>query len=147
MYTIDTSVWVNGLISSEKGHADSRALLDHLALIEAPVIVPTLLHVEVAGAVSRIRHDPRLAAEFADEIMRLDFLTAIPLTARLASLAAKLAADRELRGADAVYAAVAQAYRCDLISRDNEHLTRLAGVVTALTPAAALARLNAPPTS
>jgi hypothetical protein len=51
-----------------------------------------------------------------------------------------------LRGADAVYAAVAQQAGCTLISLDHEHLTRLGSIVVVRTPAAALTDL-VPPTS
>jgi len=56
--------------------------------------------------------------------------------------ASALAAQQALRGADAVYAAVAVQYECALISLDNEHLTRLAGVVETRTPADLLTELT-----
>jgi len=49
-----------------------------------------------------------------------------------------------LRGADAVYAAVAQQAGCTLISLDHEHLTRLGSIVIFRTPAALLAELISP---
>jgi predicted nucleic acid-binding protein len=49
--------------------------------------------------------------------------------------AANLAADYSLRGADAVYATVALAHGCDLVSLDHEHITRLASVLQVRTPA------------
>jgi hypothetical protein len=51
-----------------------------------------------------------------------------------------------LRGADAVYAAVAPQAGCTLISLDHEHLTRLGSIVMVRTPAAVLTEL-VPPTS
>jgi hypothetical protein len=51
-----------------------------------------------------------------------------------------------LRGADAVYAAVAQQSGYTFISLDNEHLTRLGSIIMVRTPAMVLADL-APPTS
>ena len=58
----------------------------------------------------------------------------VPLDARLADQASKLAAKHGLRGADSIYAAVANTYNCTLISLDNEHLTRLTGIITVQTP-------------
>jgi predicted nucleic acid-binding protein len=63
----------------------------------------------------------------------------------LADQALPLAAQHRLRGADAVYAAVALAYTTTLISLDNEHLNRLSGIVSVLTPAQALAQIRATP--
>jgi len=57
--------------------------------------------------------------------------------------ASTIAAHQALRGADAVYAAVAQQQGC-AFSLDNEHLTRLAGVVETRTPADLLTELTAP---
>ena len=45
--------------------------------------------------------------------------------------------DARRRGADAMYAAVAHQVGSTLISRDNEHLTRLNGIITVRTPEAA----------
>jgi predicted nucleic acid-binding protein len=56
-----------------------------------------------------------------------------------------LAARHGLRGADAIYAAVAVQSGCTLISLDNEHLTRLVGIVSVLTPATALANQTPTP--
>ncbi len=76
-------------------------------------------------------------------------LRLIFLSRALALAAANLAALHRLRGADAVYAAVAQQYGTTLISLDGEHLRRLAGIVPVLTPADALATVmpSTPPSS
>lgn len=66
----------------------------------------------------------------------------IPLDDTLAQEAAELAADRALRGADAVYVAVARRHGCALVSLDREQRERAAAVVRALTPAEALAELE-----
>ena len=67
--------------------------------------------------------------------------------AELEHEAAVLAGKYRLRGADAVYTAVAQQYGTTLVSRDREHLTRVAGIVLALHPAVALAALFISPTA
>jgi hypothetical protein len=59
----------------------------------------------------------------------------------LAKLAAGLAATHRSRGADAGYAAVATEFNCTLISLDNEHLSRLIGVLDMINPDTALTRL------
>jgi predicted nucleic acid-binding protein len=52
----------------------------------------------------------------------------------LAQAAARLAADHALRGADAVYMALALELSLPLITLDNEQLTRSSGVITASKP-------------
>jgi len=59
MYTIDSSVWVNGFDRREPGHDTSRQLLDLVAQRAIPIIVPILVLVEVAAAIS-IEDDARV---------------------------------------------------------------------------------------
>jgi predicted nucleic acid-binding protein len=71
-------------------------------------------------------------------------VTVVALDAALGHQARALAAQYGLRGADAVYAAVAQQAGCTLISLDHEHLMRLGSIVMVRTPAAVLAELISP---
>jgi predicted nucleic acid-binding protein len=104
---------------------------------------------EVAGAISRTRNDPVQAEAFATTLGRLPNVTVVALDVALGYQARALAAQHGLRGADAVYAAVAQQAGCTLISLDHEHLTRLGSIMMVRTPAAVLADLlpPAPPSS
>jgi predicted nucleic acid-binding protein len=141
MYTIDASVWVNGFDQREPGHQISRQVLELLSQQSIPIVVPNLVLAEVAGAISRTRNDPTQAQMFAVALNNLPNVTVMPLDEMLAHQTLALAAQHGLRGADAVYASVAMHAGCTLITLDNEQLTRLAGVVTTQTPAAALADL------
>lgn len=134
MLTIDASVWVNADSPHEPASAASRAFLDRIAAAQTRIIVPTLLRVEVAGAISRVRKDAPLALEYSERLSALPFVRWIALDDSMAARAAALAAAHGLRGADAVYAAVALAHDCELISLDHEHLTRLATVLRVRTP-------------
>ncbi|WP_417909451.1 type II toxin-antitoxin system VapC family toxin [Candidatus Electronema sp. PJ] len=138
MYTVDASVWINGFDQREKGHEHSRALLEFLRKENIPMFIPNLVLAEAAGTISRTRQDAGKAQAFAAALSRLPNIFLIPLDSSLAERAASLAAQHGLRGADSVYAAVAKKYDCILISLDNEHLTRLAGVVAVQRPEDAL---------
>lgn len=140
MYTVDASVWINAVEPAEPDHAASRQLLGLLRGRSDAVVVPTLALVEVAGAASRLR-DPERARRLVRIVARLHIVQWVPLDGALAAAAAQLAATHRLRGADAVYAAVAQRASAVLVSRDHEHLTRLAGIIPVLHPAGALAAL------
>ena len=137
-------MWVNADSPAEPGHAASRALLDLLASQGTTVVVPTLLAVEFAGVIARIRGDSALAEDMARALLALPTLRWVALDDPLARQAVELAARHRLRGADAVYAAVALAHGCDLVSLDHEHLTRLPSVLHTITPGDALARLKGP---
>ena len=137
MYTIDASVWVNSFDQREAGHEGSRQLLEMLRDQALPIIVPNLALAEVAGAMSRTRNDPLQAQAFTASLEQLPNLTVLPLDVELGQRALELAAQHGLRGADTVYAAVAKHVGSTLISRDNEHLIRLNGIITVRTPEAA----------
>jgi predicted nucleic acid-binding protein len=59
----------------------------------------------------------------------------VPLDGALADRAAHLAATARLRGADAVYAAVAQQYATTLVTLDRQQLDRLPANIRTLCPA------------
>jgi predicted nucleic acid-binding protein len=134
MLTIDASVWVNADSPTETGSRESRAFIDHVVASNTVVIVPTLLRVEVAAAIGRARRDAKLAREYSERLAMLPFIRWVGLDGALAERAAGLAAEYGLRGADAVYAAVALAHGCELISLDGEHLERLPAVVRVRAP-------------
>jgi len=145
VFTIDASVWVNAYSPAEPGQAASLALLTTLLSVGTKIVVPTLLPVEVAGVIARTRGNPDLAEQMAAALRALPSLQWVPLDDLLAERATQLAARHRLRGADAVYAAVAWLHGCDLVSLDHEHLGRLTGIVATLTPAEALARVQSVP--
>lgn len=147
MYTVDTSVWVNSFDQREAGHSTSRLLLEQIAQQAIPVVVPYLLLVEVACAISRTRQNVAQAEAFALALRQLPNITFVPLEHLLAREALTLGAQHGLRGADAVYAAVALSAGCALVSLDKEHLTRVRNVVTVYSPAELLSYLHAPPQS
>ncbi|MCP3962435.1 MAG: type II toxin-antitoxin system VapC family toxin [bacterium] len=138
MYTVDASVWVNAFDQREPGHETSWRFLEAVHAQTLTVVVPNLLCVEIAGAISRTRNEPARAQEFATAVAHLPNVTLLPLDEELAQEAQHLAAQNGLRGADAIYAAVAIHADCTLVSLDQEHLTRLTAVVPAIAPEEAL---------
>jgi predicted nucleic acid-binding protein len=129
----------------EPGHQVSRQFLDLLRAQALPVIVPNLVLVEVSGAISRTRRAPEQAQAFAFALGRLPHVTIRALDEILTIQALAVAAQHGLRGADAVYAAVALEVGSTLVTLDSEHLTRLSTLMTVCTPALALATLAPPP--
>lgn len=137
-YTIDASVFVNAFNPHEKGHAKSLQILSAIQKRGDPVIVPALIVPEIASAVARAANDSTGAIQYANATAALPHLTLVSLTATVARQAADLAANHRLRGADAVYVAVARRYGTTLVSRDDEQRTRGAEVVACQTPEEAL---------
>lgn len=145
MLTIDASVHLNALNAGEEGSRQSRALLEQVFLRPWPVYSPTFLLVELAGAVARVLNDADRGTEVALSVKNLPGQIWMPLDTVLAEEAARVAAAHRLRGADAVYAAVARRHGAMLVTRDREQLERLPPTVATVTPEEALARLNETP--
>ncbi len=145
MFTIDASVHINALNAEEDGSADSVEFLRQVHTRPWPVFSPTLLLVEVAAAVARATDDTRQGIAMAQAIDGLPGQVWVPLDALLAADAMRLAAEHRLRGADAIYAAVAHRQASLPVTRDRQQLKRLRTSLTVLTPSEALARLTASP--
>ena len=142
MYTLDASIFLRDAVPTDPDHAVCHALITQLYKDNTMIIVPLLVLVEIAGALSRTFHDPirsRLEVELLHDLHNISF---IPLDETLAQLAAELAADRGLRGSDAVYVAVAQRYGSTLVSLDREQRERARLVIRSLTPVEALDELQ-----
>jgi predicted nucleic acid-binding protein len=141
MYTLDASVFVRDADPRDPEHAACRRLLEHLAANALPIIVPVFVLVEVAGALSRELRDPIRARLFVEALQSLPTISFVAFDDTVAAEAANLAADRALRGADALYVAVALRAGCQLVTLDNEMRIRAAPVVTARTPAEVLTEI------
>ena len=142
MFTVDASVHINALSPLENGSLESRLFLERVFRRPWPVFSPTLLLVEVAAAVARVFADTGRGLGMAQVVRGLPGQAWIALGDAMAADAARLAAECRLRGADAVYAAVAQRYGTMLVTRDRQQLERLRSTLTVVTPPEALAHLD-----
>lgn len=144
MYTLDANIFVRDASPHDPDHAVCHALIAQLYQSSTSIVLPNLVLAEIAGALSRSFRDPIRARLEVDLLRDLHTIRIIPLDDTLAQEAAELAADRALRGADAIYVAVARRHNCTLVSLDREQRERAAPVVRVLTPEEALAELAAP---
>jgi predicted nucleic acid-binding protein len=132
---IDASVWVAVFRAGDVHHATGLAFLEAALARGADLHVPSLALVEVAGVFAR----QSVTGAAARRTVRA--LTAVPLLQRhdlddgLADMACNLAARCRLRGADAVYVALAAQLRLPLITLDHEIIDRARRVARAITPA------------
>jgi predicted nucleic acid-binding protein len=132
--TLDASVFVSACRSCEPGYTASRTLLSSMRDEGTPLIEPGILPVEVGAALCRTGSDPALARDFALAILALPYLTLANVDERLARRAVALATECRLRGADALYAAVAVHYGARLVTLDGEQLSRAPAAVHACKP-------------
>lgn len=138
MWTLDASVVTRSYDRADPAYTDCLALVDGLDQHAIPIIVPRLLITEIAGSLRRILGDPIRARLGSEAWTRLPHVQLVTLDDALLDEAALLAADRALKGADAVYVAVAHRHGCTL---DREQRERAAPVVPVMTPQEALAAI------
>ena len=134
MLTLDANVFVSGLTPSYSSFPDSLALLTRIRTERLSVFCPSLVLPECAGAVIRPTGRLTLAHRALAFVQTLPEIEIVDLTTDRARRAADIAILCRLRGADAVYAAVAQAYGTTLITWDGELLTRGIAAVPTMTP-------------
>lgn len=131
---IDASVFVAASRPSESHYRNSLEFLARLRNSKENVFCPTLVLAECAAAIARTTHNPQLAEQIVRLIETWPDMQLIPLTHTLASQASSLAGQHRLRGADAVYVAVAASNDATLITWDIEMLERSSKAVTTLDP-------------
>ena len=142
MLTLDANVFVAAEIRSEPDHESSRHVV--MAAVEKGLRLhlPWLAVVEASVAIGRRFGSADPAARVAAELTGMPGAIFHPLDRSLALLATAMGAEHRLRGADAVYAAVARKYGTCLITCDDELRRRTAGAIDALTPQEWLERLS-----
>jgi predicted nucleic acid-binding protein len=137
-YTIDASVFLNGLNPAEVGYVDSNKLLVQVRAKAVPIIVPSLLFPEVAATISRVQGDANMARSFAHALRNWPNMIVIPLDDALSGEAVDAAARYHLRGSDAVYVAVAIRFDTILVTLDREQRSRASAVIVTISPADAI---------
>ena len=140
MFVVDASVWVARYVPTDAHHDPSFRWLQGLVDDMVPIYAPMLLLPELAGPVSRRMADPAEAVDAVEVLLELPTLHLEPLDADLAHDSWLLAAERGLRGADAVYLALAEFLGFPLVTWDREQLERAPDVISVSTPAELLER-------
>jgi predicted nucleic acid-binding protein len=130
---VDASVMVSRLVAGDVNHEASRRWLDDHIASGGLLIAPALLLPELAGAIAR-RTNRGLARRAIAALLRLPELRVVAIDARLAEVAARLAGDLHLRGADAVYVATAAHLRLPLVTWDAEQRERGAARIRVMAP-------------
>ncbi len=113
---------------------ESQRFLDRLRQDNVALVCPTLVITETVAAIARTSRNTVAAQQAGTFLEGFVALILVSLDAVLARQAAVFAATHYLRGADAVYLAVAQQHDATLITWDTEMLQRGPAVLPTLTP-------------
>lgn len=132
--TVDACVFVSAACPSDVNYAASREFLRRVRAAAEPVICPTLVLPECAAAIFRPTHDAQLAAQVVTMVAQFPGVEFHALDTPRAHRAAEIAVRCALRGADAVYVAVAEEFSATLVTWDAEVLQRAPGTLTRLIP-------------
>lgn len=133
---LDASVWVSASIPDDVHHRSTRAWLAAVSSTDT-LVSPALGLLETAGAVSRRTGSPALARRIVAAIERLPNVIIVIPDAELWTLSVESAAARGLRGADAMYVALAHALGFPLATWDADQRKKAEPRVRVITPAAA----------
>lgn len=134
MMVVDASVWVSRFLPEDAFHQASRMWLIEMATAGVALVAPTIVLAEVSGSIARRTGNDQLSYQIVQQIRQLPSVQFIAVDDTLGQLAAQTASTYRLRGADAVYMAVAQRLQIPLISWDQEQLDRAAAGVTTFRP-------------
>lgn len=134
MLTIDANVFVSVSAPAETFHAISVEFLSRVQNAQIPVICPTLVLPETASGIIRPTGNVPAAQLAVTGITNFPNILLLELTQDQASRAVNITATCRLRGADAVYVAVAQKHGTTLITWDAEVLARGTAAASVLSP-------------
>lgn len=132
---IDASVWVSLFRADDVHHGIATSFVEAAIAARAELHVPNLAPAEIAGVFARQTQSTKLATRTVRAALAIPGVQRHGCDDALADQAYMIAARCKLRGADAVYAALAQHLRMPLITFDREILLRTARLVRGATPA------------
>ena len=136
MSVVDASVWVSVLLPQDVHHRTARRWLDARLASDETIVSPVLLLSEVGGAIARQMRSPETAARALKFIEGIPGLRLVPVDHRLGRASAELAVRLGLRGADAIYVAVAAHLKIPLVTLDAEQRERAREVIEVSMPQA-----------
>jgi predicted nucleic acid-binding protein len=131
---VDASVWVALFWPDDPRHAASRSWIELQVGEGEEMLIPAIAMPEVAGPIRRRTGDRNLAQQAVSTMLEVPGVTVVPVTEELGRLSGELSALLALKGADAVYAALAFTESVTLVSWDSEQLERCPGHIATRTP-------------
>lgn len=134
MIVVDASIWVSRFLPEDAFHQVSRTWLIDVTMAGVFLVAPTIVLAEVSGAIARRTGNSQLGYQIVQQIGQLPTLRLIAVDDGLGQVAAQIASTLRLRGADAVYLAVAHRLQIPLVSWDREQLDRASVLVTTYRP-------------
>ncbi|HEX9721731.1 MAG TPA: type II toxin-antitoxin system VapC family toxin [Candidatus Paceibacterota bacterium] len=135
MFCVDASVFLSAAKGDEPYSKQSKGFLDSVESEGHKMLVPEILIPEVASGLFRATKNSKFSLEFVGALRGLPNCTFVPVDGRLADRAAKIICETGLRGADAIYVALAFEYAVPLVTLDKEQFEKGKKVIDVVSPA------------
>ncbi len=124
--TIDSSVIISSLLKNEPRHKEAFEIWESVLTGKNLAFMPYSVLVEVVAAIRRRTGSEKLAFEIKQELLNIESLSFVVLDDKSAIEAADLAAKTAARGMDALVIQVAKEFETELISFDEELMSKVA---------------------
>jgi len=122
--TLDSSVIIASLLEKEPRHREALDIWGTILSGNNVAIMPYSVLVEVVAAIKRRTGSESLALEVKEELLNIETISFIILDDKSAVEAADLAAKTGVRGMDALLIQVAKEFGTELISFDEEMMSK-----------------------
>jgi predicted nucleic acid-binding protein len=131
---VDTSVWVSSLLPGDTNHLPALSWLNAHVNSGGLIIAPLIFPLETGAAVARLTRNENFAASAVSDLYLSTYVSLRIVDEALINEATEVAVTYKLRGADAIYVALAHRLAIPLVTFDNEQLTRPAGIIATIRP-------------
>lgn len=138
MIVIDASVWISVLLPEDAHYSEAGAWLASAYLDQDVFAVPAHFPAEIIGVLRRTHHPEAILDETFEMIGNSDLFAIHPVSVELGMLAAVAARTTAVRGADAVYLALAAELGIPLVTWDKQQRERGAAFCRTMTPVEAI---------
>jgi predicted nucleic acid-binding protein len=122
--TLDSSVIIASLLEKEPRHREALVIWSTILSGNNIAIMPYSVLVEVVAAIKRRTGSESLAMEVKEELLNVETISFVILDDKSAVEAADLAAKTGVRGMDALLIQVAKEFGTELVSFDEEMLSK-----------------------
>jgi predicted nucleic acid-binding protein len=132
--TLDSSVLISLFNAQDRLHEQTIAWFREAVADGEPLRAPVTALADVSAAIALGTGDKQLARDVETHVRHSPLFEFLPVAMPLAERAATLAAEHQLRGADAIYFAVAETLGDKLVTLNPRQLQRGNTVVETVRP-------------
>src|SRR5687768_12563208 len=107
MYCIDASVLLSAARGTEKYSEQSKNFLDTIRQKQQKIFLPEIVLPEIASGLIRATKDESFTQSLVDSLKDIPNFSFVPVDGKLSDIAVEVIIKTHLRGADAIYVALA----------------------------------------